>query len=101
MKLFSDKLAEITDTAVHSVMSTLALLYTMHGITKNSGDFLQVRKSKGNKTVCSTEQLVDRGGVGGGGEEFYSWFPRVELSIKRYNITLTNDQQLFCPQLAF
>lgn len=59
VKLFADKLAEITDTAVHSVMSSLALLYTMHGITKNSGDFLQVRRSKDSKTVCSTVQLVE------------------------------------------
>ncbi|KAM3623510.1 uncharacterized protein V6R79_012045 [Siganus canaliculatus] len=41
VKLFTDKLAEINDTAVHSVLSTLALLYALHGITKNSGDFLQ------------------------------------------------------------
>lgn len=44
VKLFADKLGEIGDTAIHSVLSTLALLYTLHGITKNSGDFLQVRK---------------------------------------------------------
>lgn len=43
VKLFTDKLSEISDTAVHSVMSTLALLYALHGITQNSGDFLQVR----------------------------------------------------------
>uniref|UniRef100_A0A8C4HYT9 Acyl-coenzyme A oxidase n=1 Tax=Dicentrarchus labrax TaxID=13489 RepID=A0A8C4HYT9_DICLA len=41
VKLFTDKLGEIGDTAIHSVMSTLALLYALHGITKNSGDFLQ------------------------------------------------------------
>lgn len=44
VKLFTDKLGEVSDTAIHSVMSTLALLYALHGITKNSGDFLQVRK---------------------------------------------------------
>uniref|UniRef100_A0A669EM32 Acyl-coenzyme A oxidase n=1 Tax=Oreochromis niloticus TaxID=8128 RepID=A0A669EM32_ORENI len=42
VKLFTDKLGEVADTAVHSVLSTLALLYTLYGITKNSGDFLQI-----------------------------------------------------------
>ncbi|XP_017293249.1 peroxisomal acyl-coenzyme A oxidase 1 isoform X2 [Kryptolebias marmoratus] len=41
VKVFTDKLGEVGDTAVHSVLSALALLYAMHGITKNSGDFLQ------------------------------------------------------------
>uniref|UniRef100_A0A3B5ADB2 Acyl-coenzyme A oxidase n=2 Tax=Stegastes partitus TaxID=144197 RepID=A0A3B5ADB2_9TELE len=41
VKLFTDKLREIDDTAIHSVLSTLALLYALYGITKNSGDFLQ------------------------------------------------------------
>ncbi|XP_029285126.1 peroxisomal acyl-coenzyme A oxidase 1 isoform X2 [Cottoperca gobio] len=41
VKLFTDKLGEVGDTAIHSVLSTLALLYALHGITKNSGDFLQ------------------------------------------------------------
>ncbi|XP_028258746.1 peroxisomal acyl-coenzyme A oxidase 1 isoform X1 [Parambassis ranga] len=40
VKLFTDKLGEIGDTAIHSVLSNLALLYALHGITKNSGDFL-------------------------------------------------------------
>ncbi|KAM8878434.1 peroxisomal acyl-coenzyme A oxidase 1 isoform 1-T1 [Spinachia spinachia] len=41
VRLFTDKLGEVSDPAIHSVMSTLALLYALHGITKNSGDFLQ------------------------------------------------------------
>ncbi|XP_063739385.1 peroxisomal acyl-coenzyme A oxidase 1 isoform X3 [Eleginops maclovinus] len=41
VKLFTDKLGEIGDTAIHSVLSTLALLYALHGIKNNSGDFLQ------------------------------------------------------------
>ncbi|XP_062284096.1 peroxisomal acyl-coenzyme A oxidase 1 isoform X3 [Scomber scombrus] len=41
VKLFTDKLGEIGDTAIHSVLSTLALLYALNGITRNSGDFLQ------------------------------------------------------------
>uniref|UniRef100_A0A1A8LU44 Acyl-coenzyme A oxidase n=1 Tax=Nothobranchius pienaari TaxID=704102 RepID=A0A1A8LU44_9TELE len=40
VKVFSEKLGEVGDTAIHSVLSTLALLYAMHGITENSGDFL-------------------------------------------------------------
>ncbi len=42
VKLFAAKLSEIGDTAVHSVLSTLALLYALHGVALNSGDFLQV-----------------------------------------------------------
>ncbi|KAK7929885.1 hypothetical protein WMY93_006280 [Mugilogobius chulae] len=41
VKLFTEKLSEIRDTAIHSVLSTLALLYALHGISQNSGDFLQ------------------------------------------------------------
>uniref|UniRef100_A0A8C6LXR9 Acyl-coenzyme A oxidase n=1 Tax=Nothobranchius furzeri TaxID=105023 RepID=A0A8C6LXR9_NOTFU len=42
VKVFSEKLGEVGDTAIHSVLSTLALLYAMHGIAENSGDFLLV-----------------------------------------------------------
>ncbi|KAI1896731.1 hypothetical protein AGOR_G00097820 [Albula goreensis] len=41
VKLFAAKLGEVGDTAVHSVLSTLALLYALHGVTQHSGDFLQ------------------------------------------------------------
>ncbi|XP_062304342.1 peroxisomal acyl-coenzyme A oxidase 1 isoform X2 [Osmerus eperlanus] len=41
VKLFAAKLGEIGDTGVHSVLSSLALLYALHGITLHSGDFLQ------------------------------------------------------------
>ncbi|XP_061583366.1 peroxisomal acyl-coenzyme A oxidase 1-like isoform X2 [Cololabis saira] len=40
VKIFTEKLAEVRDPAVHSVLSTLALLYALNGITRNSGDFL-------------------------------------------------------------
>ncbi|KAG7242385.1 hypothetical protein INR49_023514 [Caranx melampygus] len=40
VKLFTDKLGEISDTAIHSVLSTLALFYALNGIAQNSGDFL-------------------------------------------------------------
>uniref|UniRef100_A0A8C6NTH7 Acyl-coenzyme A oxidase n=1 Tax=Nothobranchius furzeri TaxID=105023 RepID=A0A8C6NTH7_NOTFU len=42
VKVFSEKLGEVGDTAIHSVLSTLALLYAMHGIAENSGDFLLI-----------------------------------------------------------
>ncbi|XP_068582874.1 peroxisomal acyl-coenzyme A oxidase 1-like [Cebidichthys violaceus] len=41
VKIFTDKLGEVGDTSIHSVMSTLALLYALNGIKNNSGDFLQ------------------------------------------------------------
>ncbi|XP_077055236.1 peroxisomal acyl-coenzyme A oxidase 1 isoform X4 [Siphateles boraxobius] len=41
VKLFAAKLSEIGDTTVHSVLSTLALLYALHGVAQNTGDFLQ------------------------------------------------------------
>ncbi|XP_035258792.1 peroxisomal acyl-coenzyme A oxidase 1 isoform X1 [Anguilla anguilla] len=41
VKLFAAKLGEVGDTAIHSVLSNLALLYALHGITQHSGDFLQ------------------------------------------------------------
>ncbi|XP_020787000.2 peroxisomal acyl-coenzyme A oxidase 1 isoform X1 [Boleophthalmus pectinirostris] len=56
VKLFTEKLSEIGDTAIHSVLSTLALLYALHGITKNSGDFLQA----GLLTVPQMQQISVR-----------------------------------------
>ncbi|KAL2087220.1 hypothetical protein ACEWY4_018279 [Coilia grayii] len=41
VKLFAAKLEEVGDMAVHSALSTLALLYALHGLAQNSGDFLQ------------------------------------------------------------
>ncbi|XP_051568021.1 peroxisomal acyl-coenzyme A oxidase 1 isoform X2 [Myxocyprinus asiaticus] len=41
VKLFASKLSEIGDTSIHSVLNTLALLYALHGVQQNSGDFLQ------------------------------------------------------------
>ncbi|XP_061087345.1 peroxisomal acyl-coenzyme A oxidase 1 isoform X1 [Conger conger] len=41
VRLFADKLGEVGDTGVHSVLNNLALLYALHGITQHSGDFLQ------------------------------------------------------------
>lgn len=42
VKLFVDKLQQVEDAAVKSVLSTLALLYALTGIADNSGDFLKV-----------------------------------------------------------
>lgn len=58
VKLFTDKLGEISDTAIHSVMSTLALLYALYGITKNTGDFLQVRKHMIQRNIVVHSQLL-------------------------------------------
>ncbi|XP_003217249.2 peroxisomal acyl-coenzyme A oxidase 1 isoform X1 [Anolis carolinensis] len=41
VKLFTAKLSEIGDPAVRAVMNNLCLLYALHGISKNTGDFLQ------------------------------------------------------------
>ncbi|XP_077107915.1 peroxisomal acyl-coenzyme A oxidase 1 isoform X1 [Ranitomeya variabilis] len=41
VKLFVDKLAEVSDVAALRILSTLCLLYTLHGISRNTGDFLQ------------------------------------------------------------
>lgn len=41
VRLFVDKLSEVLDSAVHRVLSTLCLLYALHGISRNTGDFLQ------------------------------------------------------------
>lgn len=57
MKLFVDKLGQIDDIAVHSVLSTLALLYTLNGIADNSGDFLKVRKVKITVIMSSAVQM--------------------------------------------
>ncbi|XP_013925923.1 PREDICTED: peroxisomal acyl-coenzyme A oxidase 1 isoform X2 [Thamnophis sirtalis] len=41
VKLFTAKLSEIGDPAVHAVLNNLCLLYALCGIIKNSGEFLQ------------------------------------------------------------
>ncbi|RXN15803.1 peroxisomal acyl-coenzyme A oxidase 1 isoform X1 [Labeo rohita] len=56
VKLFAAKLSEIGDTAVHSVLCTLALLYALHGVAQNSGDFLQA----GLLSVSQLAQISQR-----------------------------------------
>ncbi|NXA55535.1 ACOX1 oxidase, partial [Nothocercus julius] len=41
VKLFTAKLSEISNAAVRAVVTDLCLLYMLHGISKNAGDFLQ------------------------------------------------------------
>ncbi|XP_036384006.1 peroxisomal acyl-coenzyme A oxidase 1 isoform X2 [Megalops cyprinoides] len=56
VKLFAAKLGEVGDTAVHSALSTLALLYALQGVTQHSGDFLQA----GLLTVPQLSQISQR-----------------------------------------
>lgn len=42
VKLFTAKLAEVSDAAVRAVLTDLCLLYALFGIGRNAGDFLQV-----------------------------------------------------------
>uniref|UniRef100_A0A8B9KXP0 Acyl-coenzyme A oxidase n=1 Tax=Astyanax mexicanus TaxID=7994 RepID=A0A8B9KXP0_ASTMX len=56
VKLFAAKLNEVSDTAVHSVLNTLALLYALQGVALNSGDFLQA----GLLTVPQLAQVTQR-----------------------------------------
>ncbi|XP_077690523.1 peroxisomal acyl-coenzyme A oxidase 1 isoform X5 [Eretmochelys imbricata] len=41
VKLFTAQLLGINDAAVHAVMNNLCLLYSLYGISKHTGDFLQ------------------------------------------------------------
>ncbi|XP_041789768.1 peroxisomal acyl-coenzyme A oxidase 1 isoform X1 [Chelmon rostratus] len=59
VKLFTDKLGEISDTAIHSVMSTLALLYALYGITKNTGDFLQAGLLSGPQVLQISTRIKE------------------------------------------
>lgn len=42
VKLFTAKLSEVGNAAVRAVLTELCLLYALYGISKNTGDFLQV-----------------------------------------------------------
>ncbi|KAM4031061.1 peroxisomal acyl-coenzyme A oxidase 1 isoform 1-T1 [Anomaloglossus baeobatrachus] len=41
VKLFVDKVSEVLDVAAQRILSSLCLLYALHGISRNTGDFLQ------------------------------------------------------------
>ncbi|KAK6478137.1 peroxisomal acyl-coenzyme A oxidase 1 isoform X1 [Huso huso] len=59
VKLFSAKLSEVGDTAVHSVLSTLALLYALHGISQHTGDFLQAGLLSGPQIYQVSQRLKE------------------------------------------
>ncbi|XP_061628329.1 peroxisomal acyl-coenzyme A oxidase 1 isoform X2 [Phyllopteryx taeniolatus] len=63
VKLFADKLGEIDAATIHSVLLTLARLYALHGISNNSGDFLQAGLLNGSQmlqiTTCIKELLSE------------------------------------------
>ncbi|KAG7486680.1 peroxisomal acyl-coenzyme A oxidase 1 isoform X2 [Solea senegalensis] len=59
VKLFTEKLGEINDTAIHSVLSTLALLYALHGIQQNSGDFLLAGLLRGPQVLQISVRIKD------------------------------------------
>ncbi|XP_069809763.1 peroxisomal acyl-coenzyme A oxidase 1 isoform X1 [Dendropsophus ebraccatus] len=56
VKLYVDKLSEILDLAAHRILSSLCLLYTLHGISRNTGDFLQA----GLLTTSQLDQVQQR-----------------------------------------
>ncbi|XP_063816635.1 peroxisomal acyl-coenzyme A oxidase 1 isoform X1 [Pseudophryne corroboree] len=56
VKLFVDKLSEILDVASHRILSSLCLLYALHGISRNTGDFFQA----GILTTFQVEQVQQR-----------------------------------------
>ncbi|XP_072259321.1 peroxisomal acyl-coenzyme A oxidase 1 [Pyxicephalus adspersus] len=56
VKLFVDKLSEVLDAASNRILSSLCLLYALHGISKNTGDFLQA----GLLTSSQIEQVEQR-----------------------------------------
>ncbi|RXM36775.1 Peroxisomal acyl-coenzyme A oxidase 1 [Acipenser ruthenus] len=59
VKLFSAKLSEVGDTAVHSVLSSLALLYALHGISQHTGDFLQAGLLSGPQIYQVSQRLKE------------------------------------------
>ncbi|XP_053309460.1 peroxisomal acyl-coenzyme A oxidase 1 isoform X1 [Spea bombifrons] len=56
VRLFTSKLSEILDVAAHRILSSLCLLYALHGISRNAGDFLQV----GLLSASQIEQVQQR-----------------------------------------
>ncbi|XP_066560328.1 peroxisomal acyl-coenzyme A oxidase 1 isoform X1 [Amia ocellicauda] len=59
VKLFCAKLGEVGDTAVHSALSSLALLYALHGIAQHSGDFLQAGLLSGPQVTQVSQRLKE------------------------------------------
>ncbi|XP_061779089.1 peroxisomal acyl-coenzyme A oxidase 1 isoform X3 [Nerophis lumbriciformis] len=59
VKLFTDKLGEIDAGPIHSVLSTLARLYALHGIINNSGDFLLAELLTGSQVLQISARLKE------------------------------------------
>ncbi|XP_077379444.1 peroxisomal acyl-coenzyme A oxidase 1 isoform X2 [Festucalex cinctus] len=59
VKLFADKLGEIDDAPIHSVLLTLARLYALYGISNNSGDFLQAGLLNGSQVLQITTHIKE------------------------------------------
>ncbi|XP_057700125.1 peroxisomal acyl-coenzyme A oxidase 1 isoform X2 [Corythoichthys intestinalis] len=59
VKLFADKLGEIDAAHIHSVLLTLARLYALHGISNNSGDFLQAGLLNGSQVLQITTRIKE------------------------------------------
>ncbi|KAG8446156.1 hypothetical protein GDO86_013855 [Hymenochirus boettgeri] len=56
VRLFVEKLSEIMDVSAHRILSALCLLYALHGITKNTGDFIKA----GLLTAVQIDQVQQR-----------------------------------------
>ncbi|NP_001090149.1 acyl-CoA oxidase 1, palmitoyl L homeolog [Xenopus laevis] len=56
VRLFAEKLSEVLDVAAHRILSSLCLFYALHGISKNTGDFLQA----GLLTALQVNQVQQR-----------------------------------------
>ncbi|XP_037115764.1 peroxisomal acyl-coenzyme A oxidase 1 isoform X2 [Syngnathus acus] len=59
VKLFADKLGEIDAAPIHSVLLTLARLYALHGVSNNSGDFLQAGLLEGSQLIEVTSHIKE------------------------------------------
>ncbi|XP_054635962.1 peroxisomal acyl-coenzyme A oxidase 1 isoform X4 [Dunckerocampus dactyliophorus] len=59
VKLFTDKLGEIDDAPIRSVLSMLARLYALHGIMNNSGDFLLAGLLNGSQVLQISARIKE------------------------------------------
>ncbi|XP_049577730.1 peroxisomal acyl-coenzyme A oxidase 1 isoform X2 [Syngnathus scovelli] len=59
VKLFADKLGEIDAAPIHSVLLTLARLYALHGMSNNSGDFLQAGLLERSQVIEVTSYIKE------------------------------------------
>ncbi|KAM3922478.1 peroxisomal acyl-coenzyme A oxidase 1-like isoform 2-T2 [Leptodactylus fuscus] len=59
VKAFVEKLSEVLDMAAHRILSVLCLLYALHGISRNSGDFLQASILASSQINLIQERIKD------------------------------------------